>query len=168
MNQESCMQNLEIRKFGRKKRNGFTLIEIAVVILIIATMVTAFLMRTHGAINEGNVAAVKQQATELEQVAHNYAANIGQPNYSGLSAFISGAVGTPGLLPQGYTASGIPNAFNGVGTLASSGSANQFTITETSLPADGCAQLATFFSSHMNNGLGTATCSGGTLTITTQ
>lgn len=151
----------------RKKKNGFTLIEIAVVLLILGILVGFFLTRTHGAVNGGNAAAVKQQILALEGAAHNYAANIGSLNYSGLSSYIStyttASGNTSSILPQAYTSSGIINAFQGPAVLESAANPATFQIVEPNLPSDICSSLATFFSQH-----GTATCSGGTLTVVTQ
>ena len=156
----------------RKKKpcgalSGFTLIEIAAVILILSILIGAYLLRLHGATNGGNTAAVKQQVLSLEGAAHNYAAAIGAVNYSGLSSFISQYTTATGnstsILPQAYTSAGIPNAYTGTGILGSASVATEYQITESALPPDACSGLASFFSQH-----GSASCSGGTLTVIGQ
>ena len=152
---------------ARKRKNGFTLIETAVVVLILSILIAAYLIRTHAAINGGNSAAIKAQILALEAAAHDYASNIGALNYSGLSSFIAtyttASGNTSSILPQSYTSAGILNAFQGYAVLSSSANAAAFQITEPNLPSDTCNSLATFFSQH-----GTATCSGGILTIVSQ
>lgn len=151
----------------KKKRNGFTLIEIAIVILIISILVGFFMSRMHGSLNGANVTAVKQQVLTLEGAARNYASAIGSLNYSGLSSYISSyttATGnTSSILPQTYTSAGILNAFQGYATVGSSSNPAAFEISEPNIPPDACAQLAEFFSQH-----GTASCNGGTLIVISQ
>ena len=151
----------------KKKKNGFTLIEIAIVILIISILVGFFMSRMHGSLNGANVTAVKQQVLTLEGAARNYASAIGSLNYSGLSSYMgtyTTATGnTSSILPQTYTSAGILNAFQGYAQLESSSNPAAFQIVEPNLPPDACTQLAQFFSQH-----GTAYCSGGVLTVISQ
>ena len=151
----------------KKKKNGFTLIEIAIVILIISILVGFFMSRMHGSLNGANVTAVKQQVLTLEGAARNYASAIGSLNYSGLSSYMgtyTTATGnTSSILPQTYTSAGILNAFQGYAQLESSSNQASFQIVEPNLPPDACLQLAQFFSQH-----GTASCSGGVLTVISQ
>ena len=151
----------------KKKKNGFTLIEIAIVILIISILVGFFMSRMHGSLNGANVTAVKQQVLTLEGAARNYASAIGSLNYSGLSSYMgtyTTATGnTSSILPQTYTSAGILNAFQGYAQLGSSSNQAAFQIVEPNLPPDACQQLAEFFSQH-----GTASCNGNTLIVISQ
>lgn len=153
-----------------KQDGGFTLIEIAVVLLIISILTAAIITHLNGSIHSANITAVKQQILSLQQVAHEYAANTtGQPGgpYVGLGSYTSGGYisGQTSLLPSAYTSSGIPNAFggNGILTNASNGNPYEASITETGLPSDACTQLAASFLLHAQS-----SCSGNTLTITFQ
>ena len=151
----------------KKKKNGFTLIEIAIVILIISILVGFFMSRMHGSLNGANVTAVKQQVLTLEGAARNYASAIGSLNYSGLSSYMgtyTTATGnTSSILPQTYTSAGILNAFQGYAQLESSSNPAAFQIVEPNLPPDACQQLTEFFSQH-----GTASCNGNTLIVISQ
>lgn len=166
------MKNIrsKYKKFLKMRQDGFTLIEVAVVLLIISVLVAAFLTHINGSIHSANIAAVKQQVLALEQVAHEYAANTtGQPGgpYVGLGSYTSGGyiAGQTSLLPSAYTSAGILNAFGGTGILtnASNGNPYEAEIMETGLPSDACTQLAASFLLHAQS-----SCSGNTLTLLFQ
>ena len=131
-------------------KNGFTLIEISAVLVILAVLITAAMVGINPSINSGNTAAVKQQIVTLEGVARGYAgANSGNPYgpYYGLMY----SAGSP-YYPLSYNTGvcsgggGVPNAFGGCGSVQVNGSNYQYAeIVETNIPATVGATLCSAF-----------------------
>lgn len=148
---------------------GFTLIELAVVLFILGFLMTLWMTHNNGSINSAYDMGTKQQIMELEQTAHDYAANTaGQVGgtYYGLGSFTAGGyvAGQTSILPSLYTTSGLQNPFKGYGILTEDqGNPNLAEIIETGLPSADCSQIANSLAAHAQ-----VSCSGGTLTVIFQ
>lgn len=133
-------------------KNGFTLIEISAVLVILAVLITAAMVGINPSINSGNAAAVKQQIVTLESVARGYAgANSGNAYgpYYGLT-YTSGSPYYPLSYNTGVCSTpvgaGVPNAFGGCGSVSVAGTNYQEAeITETNIPATVGATLCSAF-----------------------
>ena len=160
-----------LKTLQNKKINdqGFTLIELMVVLFIIGILTAAGLRAVTSSVQSSRVTAVVKDVTTLMNAAHAYAGNTaGQLSgtYYGLSSITGGGYTTaPSLLPKSYTTSGMQNAFGGFGTLNQASNAYQYMITETGIPTDACTEIMAKLSSLQV----TPSCSsGGTLTVLGQ
>ena len=161
----------------KKKKNGFTLIEIGVVILIMALLTTAAIVGMESYIGNANVSALKQNILSLVSAAHSYG-GINAGNQYGAyynmcgsgttcaTANIAGAVKNVPYLPTPYP---IPNAFGGYGSITYVG--NYVTVTETGSFSYAQAQSicgpTTSLYAHLYVGV-TPTCTGGTISLSFQ
>lgn len=153
----------------RGKDGGFTQVELAVVLLVIAVLTGASMVGYQSFQTSGKTAAVRMQIGKLISAANAYAQSIaGNPygTYYNLAAYAATGYngGANSLLPSAYTSAGISNAFGGMGTLAAGTTNYTYTVIETALPSDVCTNLYTSFQAHLVSG----SCSGGTLTLVFQ
>jgi len=146
-------------------RGAVDMLSIMVGLLIISAITALILPKIIPALMGGKQAAVREQVKGLIEVGHNYGAAYGGI-FTGLGSYTAGGyvAGQTSLLPSNYTASGVSNPFGGFGVLTSaSGNVNQFMVTESGLPGDVCTGLQSSFAT-----VGTASCSNGTFSLTTQ
>jgi len=149
---------------------GFTMIELAVVLIVIAILTGAAMLGYSSFQNSGKTAALRIQITKLMDAAKAYGQSIGGNPYGtyyniGTYAAQGYNGGQNALLPSSYTPSGVVNAFGGQGVISAGPSTSTFTITETGLSSDVCQNLYLSFSGHVVSGSG---CSSGTLTLIFQ
>lgn len=134
------VNSISVKKMGNNIKNGFTLIEISTVLLIVGILVGGILVGTHGAQNNGYAAAVKQNISSLVTLAHGYGSiNSSNPNgeYYGFPTVQTSPEETP-YLPSSYQGSeGIPNAFGGYVSisLGAGSPVTTFTVTATGIPS---------------------------------
>lgn len=150
----------------RGKDGGFTQVELAVVLLVIAILTGAAMLGYQSFQNAGRISALNTQIGKLINVAQGYGqgnAAAGNGVYTGLTQYVSNGYSatSASLLPTNYTTNGIQNPYGGYGSLSTSSDPNRFNVIETGLPPDVCTtQIAPPYNIH-----GTASCSGGVLTI---
>jgi len=160
-----------VRHFFAKSRvkpsdAGFTMIELAVVLIVIAILTGAAMIGYQSFKNAGRIAATNAQIGRLINVAQSYgqgnaAAGIGV--YSGLTQYAANGYNptTASLLPTSYTTNGLQNPYGGYGSLSTGSDPNRFYLTETGLPPDVCLnEIAPLYNLH-----GTSSCTDGVLTI---
>lgn len=163
---ERVCRSLRIRMKKVSDRGAVDMLSIMVGLLIISVITALILPKIIPALMGGKQAAVREQVKGLIEVGHNYGAAYGGV-FTGIGSYTAGGyvAGQTSLLPSNYTASGVSNPFNGFGviTSAATGSAGQFTVTESGLPGDVCTGLQSSFAT-----VGIASCSSGTFSLTTQ
>lgn len=173
---QSARDQLALNRGAAKKKNGFTLIEIGIAILIIAILTTAFLVGTQSSLQNANTAALKNHIMRLVSVAHSYGGvNAGNPNgvYAGLPTG-SGQVnvaGSPPSNPYVPTPWPSPNSFNGFGyfMVGINGNYSYFEVVETgtfsaAIASTICASLM----SHTYGGSAGCQPGNGNITLTFQ
>lgn len=154
-----------------KKRNGFTLIEIGIVILIIAILTGVYMVGSNSSIQNGDAAALKAHILRLVGVAHGYAGvNAGNPSgtYYGLPSG-STPINTVGSVTNPYlpTPFPSPNAFQGIGYFVLP-STNWFEVVETgNFSAAVAATICSSLAAHEYTG-GVNSCTAGNITMSFQ
>lgn len=150
------VNSISVKKMGNNIKNGFTLIEISIVLLIMGILVGGILVGTHGAQNNGYAVAVKQNISSLVTLAHGYGSiNSSNPNgeYYGFPTVQTNPE-TP-YLPSSYQGSkGIPNAFGGYVSisLGAGSPVTTFTVTATGIPSSVASLICQSLESGTING----------------
>lgn len=159
------VNSISVKKMGNNIKNGFTLIEISIVLLIMGILVGGILVGTHGAQNNGYAVAVKQNISSLVTLAHGYGSiNSSNPNgeYYGFPTVQTNPE-TP-YLPSSYQGSkGIPNAFGGYVSisLGAGSPVTTFTVTATGIPSQVAPLICQTLISGTVNGNSCAVSSSG-------
>ena len=156
-----------------KKKNGFTLIEIGIAILIISILTAVFLVGTQSSLQNANTAALKNHIMRLVSVAHSYGGvNAGNPLgvYNGLQTGSSqvNVAGEPPSNPYLPTPWPSPNSFNGFGYFIPGPNNSSFGIVETgtfsaAIASTICASLMSH--TYTNGGYAGCAPSAGTITL---
>ena len=171
---QSARDQLALNRGAAKKKNGFTLIEIGIAILIIAILTTAFLVGTQSSLQNANTAALKNHIMRLVSVAHSYGGvNAGNPNgvYARLPTGPGqvNVAGSPPSNPYVPTPWPSPNSFNGFGYFIYGPNNSSFGIVENgTFSAAIASTICSSLISHTynnNNGNGCSTATGGSITL---
>ena len=151
---------------------GDILVQLGVYLAILALLVAAAVHYLPAIMHNGKTAALRTQIDGLISVGHAYGqSNAGNPlgPYYGIGAYGANTYSSAyALLPNTYGVGGpgVGNPFNGRGTItnaAITGNYQMFSVVETGLPTDVCTNLASSYGADI-----LASCSGSTLTLTTE
>jgi prepilin-type N-terminal cleavage/methylation domain-containing protein len=125
-----------MKKIHRNKR-GFTIIELTVVMIVIAAILSAILFSGQSTANAGRVTSALASVKALQTAAIAYFNNNGG-SYSGLSL---SNLASSSYLPANFTTGTNSNPWNGNITVAPDTNAAYFDITFTNVPSAAATSL---------------------------
>ena len=120
------------------KNNGFTVIELIAVMVIIAVILGSVLAAVKGATDNSRTTSAIASVRALQTASVNYYNNNGG-SYAGLSLAV---LASGNYLPANFSGTG-NNPWNGNITVAPDSNANYFDITFTSVPSGAATLLTT-------------------------
>lgn len=139
------MENRIAKQKASRRRRGFTLVEIAMVLAIGIVLIAGALLLYQNASTNSKITEAGTQVANVSQAVRSIYA--GQASYNGLAnTMISTAL--PRKMVKDATGATLVNAFNGGVAVAAaqpaSGLADSaFTVSMSNIPSEGCLALAT-------------------------
>ncbi len=118
-------------------KNGFTIIELIAVMVIIAVILSSVLAAVKGATDNSRTTSAIASVRALQTASVNYYNNNGG-SYTGLSL---STLASNNMLPSNFTSGTNANPWNGSITVAPDANANWFDITFTNVPSSAATSL---------------------------
>jgi prepilin-type N-terminal cleavage/methylation domain-containing protein len=134
------MRNITAAFAARRRRSsGFSLVEIAMVLAIIALLVAGIMLFFNNASSSQKTNDAGTEIAAVSQVVRSLWA--GQPDYTGVT---TSAIAASGQLPNKWTkGTGLTDAFAGAVSVGGTASNTNFFITMTNVPSLACNKFAT-------------------------
>jgi major structural subunit of bundle-forming pilus len=135
------MRNITAALAARRlrRRGGFSLVEIAMVLAIIALLVAGIMLFFNNASNAQKTNDASEEVAAVSQVVRSLWE--GQPDYSTLS---TAAIASSGQLPSKWVkGTALADAFAGAVTVSSTNSGTNFLISMAAIPNLACTKFAT-------------------------
>ena len=123
----------------KSNTNGFTIIELIAVMVIIGVILSSVLATVQGATNNSRITSAIASVRALQTASVNYYNGNGG-SYTGLSL---ATLASGNYLPSNFTSGTNQNPWNGSITVAPDANANYFDITFTNVPSAAATSLTT-------------------------